>query len=92
VSERDYTRKVALEGKNSKVTTVAEIMTRDVITVTPETATHACMTLMSQKKFRHLPVLEGAKVVGMISMRDILNDIIAEHEQTISELTSYISS
>ena len=92
VSERDYTRKVALQGKNSKETTVAEIMTAEVITVSPTTGTRACMTLMSQKKIRHLPVVDGAKVLGMISIRDIMDDIIADHEQTISQLTSYISS
>ncbi len=92
VSERDYTRKIALQGKNSKETTVADIMTRDVITVTPNTGTRACMTLMSQNKIRHLPVMEGATVLGMISIRDLLDDIIADHEQTISQLTSYISS
>lgn len=92
VSERDYTRKVALQGKNSRETTVAEIMTRDVITVTPKTGTRACMALMSQKKIRHLPVMDGTQVLGMISIRDIMDDIIADHEQTISQLTSYISS
>lgn len=92
VSERDYTRKVALQGKNSKETTVAEIMTRDVITVTPKTGTRACMALMSQKKIRHLPVVDGAKMLGMISIRDIMDDIIADHEQTISQLTTYINT
>lgn len=92
VSERDYTRKVALQGKNSKTTTVDEIMTRDVVTVTPQSLTSTCMALMSQKRIRHLPVLDGARVVGMVSMRDIMDDIIADHEQTISQLTSYISS
>lgn len=92
VSERDYTRKVALMGRNSKETTVADIMTRDVITVTPNTETHACMALMSQKKIRHLPVLDGAEVVGLISIRDLMDDIIADQEQTISQLTSYINS
>ena len=92
VSERDYTRKVALLGRNSKETRVAEIMTREVITVTPATRTLACMALMSQKNIRHLPVLDGSMVLGMISIRDIMNDIIAGHEQTISELTSYINS
>ena len=92
VSERDYTRKVALQGKNSKETKVAEIMTRAVITVTPATGTLACMALMSQKKIRHLPVLDGSAVLGMISIRDIMNDIIAGQEQTISQLTSYINS
>lgn len=92
VSERDYTRKVALQGKNSKETRVADIMTREIITVTPDTGTRACMALMSQKKIRHLPVLDGASVMGMISIRDIMDDIIAENEETISQLTSYISS
>ncbi len=92
VSERDYTRKVALQGKNSKEITVADIMTRDVVTVTPQTGTRTCMTLMSQKKIRHLPVVDGTQVLGMISMRDIMDDIIVDHEQTISQLTSYISS
>ncbi len=92
ISERDYTRKIALQGKNSKETTVAEIMTREVVTVTPQTGTRACMALMSRKKIRHLPVVDGGKVLGMISIRDIMDDIITEHEQTISQLTSYISS
>ncbi|MEI8029422.1 MAG: CBS domain-containing protein [Comamonadaceae bacterium] len=92
ISERDYTRKVALQGKNSKETTVADIMTRDVITVAPNTDTRACMALMSQNKIRHLPLVEGSKVVGMISIRDLLDDIIAGQEQTISQLTSYINS
>jgi CBS domain-containing protein len=92
ISERDYTRKVALQGKNSKETTVADIMTRDVITVAPNTGTRACMALMSQNKIRHLPVMDGSKVVGMISIRDLLDDIIAGQEQTISQLTSYINS
>ncbi|RYF64220.1 MAG: CBS domain-containing protein [Comamonadaceae bacterium] len=91
-SERDYTRKVALLGKNSKVVQVAEIMTANVITVTPETPTHECMTLMSQKRIRHLPVVQGDKVIGMISIRDLMDDIISDHEQTIEQLTSYIQS
>lgn len=92
LSERDYARKVDLQGKNSKETSVHDIMTSDVFTVTPQTGTHACMALMSQKRIRHLPVVDGAKVVGMISIRDIMDDMIADHEQTISQLTSYISS
>lgn len=92
ISERDYTRKVALQGKNSKEMRVAEIMTPDVITVTPSTRTRECMTLMSQKRIRHLPVVEGATVVGMLSIRDLMDDIITEHEQTIEQLTSYIQS
>ena len=92
VSERDYTRKVALQGRNSKETRVSDIMTRNVITVTPTTGTRTCMALMSEKKIRHLPVVDGATVVGMISIRDILDDIIADHEATIAQLESYIQS
>jgi len=91
-SERDYTRKVALQGRNSRETRVADIMTRDVFTVAPSTGTRKCMTLMSEKRIRHLPVLEGDTVLGMISIRDILADIIAEHEATIAQLESYITS
>jgi CBS domain-containing protein len=91
-SERDYTRKVALEGKNSRETTIADIMTRDVITVSPNTGTRACMSLMSQHRIRHLPVVDdNAQVLGLISIRDIMDDIIADHEQTIEHLQSYIA-
>lgn len=92
LSERDYTRKVALQGKNSRETPVSEIMTRDVITVGPQTRTRACMALMSQHKIRHLPVVDNGKVLGMISIRDIMDDIIADHEQTIAQLQTYITS
>jgi CBS domain-containing protein len=91
-SERDYTRKVALTGRSSKDTTVAEIMTSNVITVTPSTRTRACMTLMSAKRIRHLPVVDGDTVLGMISIRDLMDQIIAEHETTISHLENYIRS
>ena len=91
-SERDYTRKIALAGKSSRDTQVKDIMTPDVLTVSPQTRTRECMALMSQRKIRHLPVVEGDKVLGMISIRDIMNDIIADHEQTIGHLTSYIAS
>ena len=92
ISERDYTRKIALQGRSSKDTTVAEIMTRNVIAVSPATRTKDCMALMSQKKIRHLPVMDGDTVLGMISIRDIMDDIIADHELTIAQLQSYIAS
>lgn len=92
VSERDYTRKVALQGRNSKETTVADIMTPNVMVVKPQTSTRDAMALMSEKKIRHLPVLDGGIVVGMISIRDIMDDIIADHELTIAQLESYIHS
>jgi len=91
-SERDYTRKVALQGKNSKETTVASIMTSNVQTATPTTGTRACMALMREKKFRHLPVVDGEKVLGMVSIRDLMDDIIDDNERTISDLESYIKS
>ena len=92
VSERDYTRKVALQGRHSKETEVAEIMTAQVLTVSPSTGTRACMALMSERKIRHLPVIDGTTVLGMISIRDIMDDIIAAHENTIAQLESYIST
>jgi CBS domain-containing protein len=91
-SERDYTRKIALQGKSSKDTRVADIMTRNVFTIGPATRTRDCMTLMSQKKIRHLPVVDGNTVLAMISIRDIMDDIIATHESTIAQLESYIHS
>ena len=92
VSERDYTRKIALQGRDSKQTAVAEIMTRKVLVVSPRTRTRDCMALMSEKKIRHLPVLDGPLVLGMISIRDIMDDIIATHESTSAQLESYIHS
>lgn len=91
-SERDYTRKITLKGRNSKETKVSEIMTADVITVSANTRTRDCMVLMSTRKIRHLPVMDGDTVLGMISIRDIMNDIIEDHEGTIEELQRYIHS
>ena len=92
VSERDYTRKVALQGRNSRESKVADIMTAQVLTVTPGTGTRDCMALMSERKIRHLPVVDGNTVLGMISIRDIMDDIIADHEATIAQLETYIST
>ena len=91
-SERDYTRKIALAGKSSKDTQVKDIMTAHVVTVSPKVKTRDCLALMSQKNIRHLPVVDGETVLGMISIRDIMNDIIADHEMTISHLEHYITS
>jgi len=91
-SERDYTRKIALAGKSSKDTFVKDIMTSSVLTASPKTPTQDCMALMSQKKIRHLPIVDGDQVLGMISIRDIMDDIISDHEQTITQLQTYISS
>lgn len=90
-SERDYTRKIALAGRSSKDTKVKDIMTAKVMVVSPQTRTQECMALMSQKRIRHLPVVDGDKVLGMVSISDLMDDIIKDHEQTISQLQSYIS-
>jgi CBS domain-containing protein len=92
LSERDYTRKIALLGKSSRDTRVADIMTSKVLTVAADSRTEDCMALMSQKKIRHLPVVDGDKVLGMISIRDIMDEIIADQEATINQLQSYIAS
>lgn len=92
ISERDYTRKIALQGKNSREVPVAEIMTRDVIVVNLQSRAKECMALMSGKKIRHLPVVEGEELVGVLSIRDILDAIIAEQQTTIEQLESYIHS
>ncbi len=91
-SERDYTRKIALQGRNSRTTPVADIMTRQVLTVTPATSTRDAMVVMSARKVRHLPVLEGHTVLGMISIRDILDDIIEDQDSTIEQLETYIQT
>ena len=91
-SERDYCRKVALKGRNSKEATVADIMTAEVFTVPSTTGTRTCMALMNEKHFRHLPVVDGDKVLGLISMRDIMADVIADHEFTINQLETYVNS
>ena len=91
VSERDYTRKVILKGRSSESTRVEEIMTPSVIVVNPRTKTRECMALMTEKGIRHLPVAEEGRVVGMVSIRDIVGDIIADQDFTIEQLEHYIS-
>jgi CBS domain-containing protein len=90
-SERDYTRKVVLKGRSSDTTRVEEIMTANVVCVSPRAKTRDCMALMSEKSIRHLPVLEDGRVIGMVSIRDIVTDIIADQDFTIGQLESYIS-
>jgi CBS domain-containing protein len=91
VSERDYTRKVILKGRSSDTTRVEEIMTSSVVVVSPRTRGRECMALMTEKRFRHLPVVDEGRVVGMVSMRDIVGDIIADQDFTIEQLEHYIS-
>ena len=91
LSERDYARKVILMGRSSETTRVAEIMTANVVCVSPRTKSRDCMALMSEKNIRHLPVVDEGRVVGMVSVRDIVTDIIADQDFTISQLEQYIS-
>jgi CBS domain-containing protein len=90
-SERDYTRKVILKGRASDSTRVEEIMTPRVVCVNPRTGTRECMQLMTEKQIRHLPVVEDGRPVGMVSIRDIVGDIIADQDFTIEQLEHYIS-
>ena len=91
ISERDYARKVILKGKSSKETPVKEIMSTDVITIPPERSTDECMALMTLKRIRHLPVIERDKLLGMISIGDVIKAIISEQEFTIKQLENYIT-
>ena len=91
LSERDYTRKIVLKGRASDTTKVEEIMTPNVIVVSPRTKTRECMQLMTEKNIRHLPVVEEGRCIGMVSIRDIVSDIIADQDFTIEQLEHYIS-
>ncbi len=90
-SERDYTRKVALEGRSSRDTRVREIVSAPVISITPQHSIEDAMRLMSEKHIRHLPVLEGDKMVGMISIGDLVTWIISAQNSTIDQMEAYIA-
>jgi len=91
ISERDYARKIVLKGKLSRETLVKDIMTQEVITVSPEDSIDKCMELMSSKHIRHLPIIDSGKVVGMISIGDVVNAVIASQKETIEQLKNYIT-
>jgi CBS domain-containing protein len=91
-SERDYARQVILKGKTSKDTPVHEVMTSRVVFVRPEQNIEECMALMTAKRCRHLPVLEAGKLVGILSIGDVVKAVISEKEFHISQLENYISS
>ncbi len=91
LTERDYTRKVILKGKSSRQTPVNEIMTLDPYTVTEATSVSECMRFITEKRVRHLPVMEGDKVVAMVSVGDVMKYIMAAQSSTIDQLQSYIT-
>lgn len=91
VTERDYARKVILKGRSSNSTKVGEIMTSNVILATPEMTVRECMSLMTEKKIRHLPVMAEGRIVGLISIGDLVQAIIEEQKEEIRHLEQYIS-
>lgn len=91
ITERDYARKVIIQDKSSKSTTVRSIMTEKVIYIRPDQTVEECMALMTEKRIRHLPVLDDDKLVGMISIGDVVKAVISEKEFLIDQLTKYIS-
>lgn len=91
VTERDYARKVILEGKSSKTTTISEIMTEKVLCVAPERTVEECMALMTDKRARHLPVVDDERVVGVLSIGDLVKAILSEQQVLIDQLQHYIA-
>jgi len=90
LSERDYARKVIIKGRSSESTQVAEIMTSDVITTSSSESVKDCMGLMTERRIRHLPVVEDNKIIGMISIGDLVQAIISDQQEEIEQLEQYI--
>jgi len=90
-SERDYTRKVALAGKSSRQTAVAEILSTEIISVSPDDSVEECMRLMTEHRVRHLPVVQDGKIAGIVSIGDLVNWIISSQKATIAQMEQYIA-
>ena len=91
ISERDYARKVILKGRSSADTRVSEVMTRELHTVGTDRSVHGCMKLMTDNRIRHLPVVEGGKVVGVLSIGDLVKAVIEDQQAEIAQLQAYIA-
>jgi len=91
-SERDYARRAALEGHTSRDTAVRSLMSSNVVSIAPTTTVDACMSLMTDKRIRHLPVIEGGRVVGVVSIGDVVRAVVEEQRFTIQSLENYVTS